>query len=146
MGFTLIEDALRLRILIQMSDYLDETRCVKSDVDGLYNAMQQAQSNYGCLLDYGGGQRLEEAPYSGKMWQWLISGAFLVRYTGDNRAVEEAARFFIDQIFSILDGDHTLGGICGVARLTEILPPQPGSINDTPFYWLIFTVEVIEKI
>ncbi len=146
MGYKAIEEALSQRILFTMAAYVDETTVVKSSVDRLFTALQEGQKDYGCLIDYAGGHRLEEAPFNGKMWRWIITGAFLMRYNGDDAAIEAAARDFVDATFAILDGDHTLGSTCGVARLETISPPQPASINDVPFYWLLFEIEALEKI
>ena len=143
-GYEVIEEAVKQRVLIVLT--LDASLCQKGNIDALFEALQTAGASLGSLLEYAGGARLTEPPFNGKSWLWRMNGYALLRFQGDAQQIEVDARQVIDKIVTLFDGSHTLGQIAAVARLTDIDMPIPSTVNDAPFYWIPFSVEVTEKI
>ena len=143
-GYERIENAVKERVIATFG--VDATLCQQGDVDALFEEMQKANAPIGFLLEFAGGTRLKQAPFNGKSWQWRVYGYAIIRYQGDNAKIEDDARLAMDKIITLFDGSHTLGGLAALATLSEIDQPMPSTINDVPFYWVPFTVDVVEKI
>ena len=143
-GYEVIEEAVKQRVISVYA--ITDALCQKGNIDALYEAMQTAGSPFGVLVEYAGGRRLAEPPFNGKSWLWSMNGYLLVRFQGDAQQIEVDARQAIDKLVTLFDASHTLGQITAVARLTDIDIPIPSTINDVPFYWIPFSVEVTEKI
>ncbi len=145
MGYSVIEAAIRTKIVGHFAN-LSDTRVVCGDIDSLFDAMMSEGVGLGVLLDYENGKRLRDAPFNGKMWAWYIEANFFIQYTGNNAEMESKAREVVQGIFTLFDGDHTVGGITPIAVVLEILQPEPGKINDIPFYWIPFKIQAMEKV
>jgi hypothetical protein len=143
-GYEVVEQAVKVRIIHVFG--IDEPLCQKGDMDALFESMQKVNAPRGFLLEYAGGEKLKNAPFNGKMWGWLMNGYALVRYQGDSTQIEIDARQTVDQIVKLVDGFQTLGGLVALASLIEIDPPMPSTINDVPFYWIPFTINIMERI
>src|SRR5512141_1544059 len=129
-GYQVLEQAVKERVIAVFE--LDESLCQKGDVDALFQALQQTNSAIRFLLEYGGGQRLKEPPFSGKSWQWNMTGFALVRFDGDPAKIEADARQIVDKVITIFDDKHTLGGLAAVARVAAVDEPLPSTVNDVP--------------
>ncbi len=143
-GYTRIEAAVKSRIVNRFG--VDETLCQQGDIDVLFTALQSAGAPLGFLLEYAGGTRLKDAPFNGRMWGWHMNGYALVRFEGDTEKIEDDARVIVDRLTGLFEQAHTLDGLVAVTFISEIDMPIPSNINDVPFYWIPFTVEVMEKI
>jgi hypothetical protein len=145
MAYEVIEEAVRQRLIAYIPG-LSDSLCVAGDLDGLFEAMSTQGSNIGALLEYDSGVRLMDAPFNGKGWGWTINGYILLRYEGDNKAIEAKARDTVGLLFTLLDGVQTLGGVSALATIKKIESPEPARINDVPFYWVPFLVSALERI
>ena len=145
MPYSDLEEAVRKHIKFQFPDDLEESRIVAGNLDKLFEAMQAENADMGCLLNYENGAVLNDPPFDGRIWLWAISGLILIRYKGDPIAIEEEARQVIDTLSMLFKGSHTLGGITPLAKIAAIKKPDPGKLNDVPFYWIPFLIEVLEK-
>lgn len=142
-GYEAIEKAVQARAMTVFE--LDQALVQLGNIDALYNAMQSAGAPLGILLEYAGGDRLKAAPYNGKTWAWHMNVYVLVRYQGDSDQIEIDARKNIDKITTLVDGSHTLSGTVAVAWVDDIDQPIASTINDTPFYWIPFSMLILEK-
>ena len=142
-GYEAIEKAVQARAMALFQ--LDETLVQLGNIDALFDAMQTAGAPVGVLLEYAGGDRLKAAPYNGRTWAWHMNVYVLVRYQGDSDQIEIDARKNIDKITTLVDGSHTLGGTAAVAWVEDIDQPVPSTINDIPFYWIPFSMLILEK-
>ncbi len=145
MSYSVIEEAIRQALVAHYPDDLNDNRCRRGDVDGVYEAMMSEGANVGCLIEYAGGERLIDPPFQGRVWNWLTTCFLFVRYQGDNALIESEARRLIDILWSLFADDHTLGGVTPAVKLSAILQPEPGKINDTPLYWITFHIEALDK-
>lgn len=145
MGFSVIEEAVRVRIVEHFSDLLTDGLVVKGELDKLYDNMLTTDADLGCLIEYGGGSPQSRPPFKEDVWVWTIAGFFLLRYKGDDAQMEAQVRVVIDRLRSVFKGHHTLGGVTSKASLASMDTPDPGMINDTVFYWLFFAAEAFDK-
>jgi hypothetical protein len=143
-GYGEIEKAVQARVMTVFE--LEEPVVQLGNVDALFDAMQTAGAPLGFLLEYAGGDRLKNAPFNGRSWAWHMNVYALVRYEGDSSKIEVDARQTIDKILTLVDGSHTLNGTAAVAWLEDIDQPVASTINDIPFYWIPFTLLILEKI
>lgn len=143
-GYEKLERAVKDQVITRFG--IDETLCQQGDVDTLFDALQKTNALVGFLLEYGGGGKLRHAPFNGKSWLWVLNGYALVRFEGDTKKIEEDARKIVDQLLPLFNGSPTLGGLSALASITEIDMPVPSTVNDVPFYWIPFSIEIMEKI
>lgn len=140
--YSVVESALITRLIETFSE-LSDTRCRAGDVDGVFNAIFEEGEDYGCLIEFGGGRDAAKSPFDKSMWTWRTDCIFFIRYGED---IETKMRAIVDKLaYLTAPGQHTLGGTTPLARLYEIGVPEPGTVNDIPFYWIPFTVEIIGK-
>ena len=66
----------------------------------------------------------------------------LVRFDGDPAKIEADARQIVDQVITIFDDKHTLGGLAAIAKVVSIDEPLPSTVNDVPFYWIPFLIDI----
>ena len=145
MNYSVVEEAVRSRFVEHYGEDLPDECCVSGDIDQLFTALQEGNYNFGVLLEYGKGSKLKQAPFNGKLWVWVIEGIMVMRYQGDNAAIEQEVRQKIDRLANVFDGHPTLGGLTPLAAVTDIDTPEPALVNEVPFYWLPFTIEVLDK-
>jgi hypothetical protein len=143
-GYQALEQAVKGRVVTVFE--LNASLCQAGDVDALFQALQQTGAKLGFLLEYAGGERVHDAPFNGKSWLWHMNGYALVRFDGDSAKIEIDARQIVDTVINLFDGSHTLGNLAAVARVNEIDEPLPSTVNDVPFYWIPFLINVMEKI
>jgi hypothetical protein len=143
-GYEVIEKAVQSRAMTVFQ--LDESLVQIGNIDSLFDTLQTSGAPLGILLEYAGGDRLKAAPFNGKTWAWHMNVYVLVRYQGDNDQIEIDARKNIDKIVTLVDGSHTLCGTAAVAWVEEIDQPIASTINDIPFYWIPFSLLILEKI
>ena len=146
-GYTAIESGIKERVLAHFSSELTAETCVIADSDNLFRAIFEKNAAYGCLLDMGipPGRQASGEPYKSPVWIWQIIGVFLLRYEGDTTQIEAKARAVVDKLQSLLDADHTLGGLSDKARVVLIDTPEVTEVNDVPFYFMPFMVEAWDK-
>ena len=142
-GYERIESAVKERVIATFG--VEPALCQQGDVDALFEEMQNVDAPLGFLLEFAGGTRLKQPPFNGKSWQWRVYGYALLRFQGDAAKIERDARNAMDKIITLFGGSPTLGGLTALATLSEIDQPLPSTINDVPFYWVPFTVDVLEK-
>lgn len=143
-GYQVLEQAVKERVVLIFG--LEDDLCQKGDVDALFQAVQQRGAPLAFLLEYAGGERMRDAPFNGKAWLWHMNGYALIRFDGDTAKIEADARQIVDKIITLFDGTHTLGSLAALAVITDIDEPLPSTVNDVPFYWIPFLINVTEKI
>lgn len=143
--YSVVEDAVVHRVRDHFSTELSDSRCKAADIDAVFSAMLEEDSDYGCVLDYGDGRKRPRSPFSHDVWTWQILGMMLVRYRGDAPAHDKQARQVIDKLTHVFDNDKRLGGLVPLVEVTEIGKPEAEAVNDVPMYWIPFSIEVIDK-
>ena len=147
-GYTACENAVKTRILAHFSAELTKDEyCQCGDSDTLFTALFRDSASYGCLIDIGNpaGRDITDAPFKGQIISWQIIGVFILRYGGENITIEVSARAIIDKIASLFSNDHTAGGVASRFRVVLIDPPERVDVNDLPFYFIGFNIEVWDK-
>lgn len=142
-GYSTIETAMRRRLIEHFST-LSEELCQVSDVDLLFSNIMESDALCGCLIDFAGGGEENIHPFKEPVWTWEIGGVFYIRYRGDPVETDRELRVIIDRLTTIFKEDARLYGTAAKASVVTIEPPDPGKINDIPFYWLPFMVRVID--
>jgi hypothetical protein len=141
-NYSTLEFAVVNKFLVNFSNELSEARCKAGEFDKVLDGIFSENAVYGVVLEFNGGHEDRNSPFGKLVWIWEISGLFLIQYTAD---VEERLRLVLDKLKLTFDGDHTLGGLTPKVSFSRIDPAEPVKINDTPFYWLTFTVEIIDR-
>jgi len=141
-GYTVIENALIAKLLVDFSTELSAERCRSGDPDGVLNSMFDAGAEYGCFIEYNGGRPDDLSPFKTVTWIWSFLGFFLIQRVDD---IEIKLRAIVDKLCVLFDDDHTLGGCTPAARFANIGVADVVKINDTPFYWLPFEVEALDR-
>ena len=146
MNYSVLEEAVRSQFVTHFGADLPDACCVSGDIDKLFMALQEGDQALGVLLEFGKGAKMKQAPFNGKVWVWVINGILILRYQGDNSNIEQDVRQRIDQVANVFDGHATLGGLTPLVAVTDIDTPEPALVNEVPFYWLPFTIEVLDKV
>jgi hypothetical protein len=107
--------------------------------------MQSEDADYGCIIDYGDGQRQRRPTFNADIWVWQIIGFFFVRFRGDQVEQDQKARRVIDRLVTLFSNDKRLGGLVAAINVTQISQPEPEKINEVPLYWIPFSIEAIDK-
>ncbi len=142
-GYKAIEDAFIARMLAVFPDKLNENRIKAGDPDSVFDAIFTEGATYGVILEFAGG-RQDPHPVMSKIdWRWVISGIFVILYTGVE--VEADVREIASRLADILNSDPRLGSTTPLARVSEVGVAEPTKVNDTPFYWLPFSVEAFDR-
>lgn len=140
-----VEEKIRQKFLQLYQDELTDNSCVVSDIDKLLNEMLEKDLRYGVILEYSGASLQRREPFNGAVWVWRTGGIFFVRYSGDQAETDRVVRDIIDKMPTLFDNDRRLGGLVSLVSLTTIDEPEPGLLNDVPFYALYFGVESLVK-
>jgi hypothetical protein len=140
-GYEVYEDAVVSKF-IGYFDELDDKRCMAADVDAVVNNMLLENSKFGCYVDFNGGSDEPRKAFNTSMWAWSMVGIFLIRFSD---TIEDDLRTIVNKLSLAFAGDHTLGGITPFVHLISIGVPESGDINDTPYYFLPFVIEVIDR-
>jgi len=142
-GYAVLEEAVRQQIISTLPEFLTNETCVISDIDKLLEVIFTTNGRFGCVLDYNGGEETVRQPMSHAVWSWSILGMFLIKLSD---SIDSDLRDIIGLLHTTFSsGNHTLGGLTPKAMFTDIGRPERGAVNDTPFYWLPFIVEVIDR-
>jgi hypothetical protein len=141
MSYSEIEIAVESRI-IEHFEELDENRVKRGKADDVFQNMYTSGEMYGCYLEYNGGQEMDKRPFKTPVWVWSIAGVILLQYDAD---IEDRLRVIIDRLQTVFDEDHTLGRVAGRVKIVDMADAYIGEINDTPFYFLPFLMEAIER-
>lgn len=140
-----VEEFVRKQLRAYFSEELTDAVCVASDTDSMFQNMLTANSDYGCIIDYGGGAYQTRHPFTKQVWSWLINGLFFVRFTGDQADTDRRLRNIINRLPKVFDSDRRLFGQVALITLNKIGEPNPGNLNEVPYYALYFGIEVIVK-
>lgn len=145
------EEAIRQAIIAQTNFDLTEDTC-GNVFDVVFANMYENEKTYACVLNVGGGSRATAEPFNagtigrrGKIWKWFVMGMLMIRYFGDTELIETQLRQAIDQIRELFSDDPRLGGAVDYIETISIDMPENADVNDIPFYFLFFTMEVWEK-
>lgn len=144
-GYTVMENAVIDRLLTTFGVELTPDTCKSGDMDSILDNMFTGDKQYGCLVEFAGGNERTREPFKTPMWAWAIFGIFIIRHTGNDTDTEANMRAIVDRLATMFSDDHRLGGVTPLARFSEINAAEPVTINDTPFYWLPFSIEVIDR-
>lgn len=144
-GYSQIEAAVVQRILDHFPAELSANRCKSSDIDAVYQAMREEDSDFGCVVDYGDGRRRDRPPFGSDVWVWQVVGFFLIRFRGDSNDQDRKAREVIDKLTTLFTVDKRLNGLVPLIQVTQISQPEPEVINEMPVYWLAFSIEAMDK-
>jgi hypothetical protein len=141
-GYSVIEAALVNKLVAHFSAELSASRCKAGDPDSVFTALFSEGADYGCFLEFNGGREDSQRPFDKPVWVWSLAGVLVIRYGDD---IESKLRALVDKLAGIFVHDHTLGGVTPRIRLVDIGDAEPGQVNDTPFYWLPFIAEAIDR-
>lgn len=144
MSYSAIEEELR-KCFINHFPELSEATCKISDLDGVFLSMMEKDLPLGCILDFAGGGKQPVHPFKDPIWSWEIGGVFYIRFMGDPKKTDDLLRETVDGLQTVLDKDPRLNGTSALATMIVIEPPEPGKINDMPFYFLPFLVRALDK-
>ena len=138
-----IEEWVRAEIVSHHPN-LDDDLCMRGDLDTLITNIFEQDSNVGVYVDYMGGRRTiaNEQFASRYAWVWSIMVMVLIRYDED---IEANLRTQIGHFATLFAGDHTVGGNVIRAGVMNLDQPEPGTINDVPFYWMPVIVNVWDR-
>jgi hypothetical protein len=135
------EEAVRQGLIALNVLDLNEDTCVK-DLDNLYASYKEQGKTFYCWLVPGGGNRDQREPYRSRIWQWRVFGFILISYEGDSQKIEDDIRIVYDTLGTFLEGNETLGDTVDKADIVSIDPPERADINDDPFMWIGFVIEI----
>jgi hypothetical protein len=144
-GYTMLENAVVEKLITHFSGELSPSRCKPGDMDAVMEAIFTENAYHGCIIEYAGGYESARSPFDKSVWVWSMFCIFVIRYDDGGRDIEAMMRSVVDKLATLLEGDHTLSGVTARARITEINAAEPVTVNEYPFYWLPFTVEVIDR-
>lgn len=140
-----LEEAVRQRLLAHFSDILVDARIRAGDPDTVIENVFNSDSDYGVFIEFDGGYPEPQASMSNESWVWQYECLFLIRYRPTND-VENLMRTVVKRLRNAFAApNHILGGITPRARIVSIGSPDPGAINDTPFYFVPFTVTAVQR-
>lgn len=143
-GYNTIESAVVERIIGTFPDELNSDVCKAGDFDAVLDNMFNSNNDYGCLVEFDGGFRMNNSPFDRLIWTWSMLGIFLVRYTG-NQETEERMRDIVSKLATMFQDDFKLGGVTAIAHVSRVTTPDTAQINDIPFYWIPFQIDVIDR-
>lgn len=144
--YEVLEKAIADTIANKFSDILSPEVVVQSDIDRLFERMQNTDSTYGCLVEFCEAQKLTNSPFNGQMWQWTLFGNFLIRYRGSNEDIQSQTKKFLNRIRFTFENNKTLGGLVAKVDVVKIETPAASTINEVPFMWIMFVIEALEPI
>lgn len=144
-GYTALEQAVIDKLLVHFPSELSPTRCLSGDLDAVLEAVFAEDATYGCIVEFAGGRERTREPFKTPVWVWSVFGIFIVRYQAGHESVEQNMRAVVDRLSTLFSDDHTLGRLTPLAKFAEIDAAEPVNINEYPFYWLPFVIEVIDR-
>jgi len=140
-GYSPLETAVVNRFIEYFTE-LKESNCKAGDIDSVFEAIFSEALDYGCFFEFDGGVDTPRKPFKVPVWVWTVSGVFLVKY-GEN--IETKMRDIIDKLALVFDNDHTVGGVSPYVHLFQIGRSEPGEINNVPFYFIPFGIEIYDR-
>jgi hypothetical protein len=140
-GFTTSELAVRDVMAANFQDLVPDECCVAGNLDSLLDAMFSRAAPFGIYLDYGGGRPKNAKVFGKNSWTWNVTGFVIMHYSDE---VDGLLRQVIDRLHQLFITNPTLDKKVSFAEILEIAAPEMSQINDTPFYWLPFTVSVTD--
>jgi len=148
-GVTITDFYNALVDLLISSDALQLTDdSCNDDIDKINENFMGEDEGYGCLVMFGGGSRQTREVFRGFQWTWRFFCFFLLRYRPvniDEPTIEEEVKIVSDTLKKLFDGDHTLGNLTPKAEIAAIDLPETENINNQPYYFIPFTVEIWDK-
>lgn len=143
-GFTTCYNA----VIDRMQEYFTGTirpDAIGKDMYTIADYVYGKNLEYGMWVEFGGGEPEELPPMRKHVWVWTIDGVLMIRYTGDDLSMEETLGERIDDLFKVFaTPNHAITGITPLVKLVWIGRPDAVSVEDTPFYFVPFTVKLID--
>jgi len=143
-GYAPLEQAVIEQMLTKFPAELDVTRVKGGDIDTVLDAMFTNGFTHGCVFEMGGGREGSGESFEKNAWVWSLFGYYIIRYT-DDVDIEAVMRDVTSRISSLFDNNRRLHDLTPLARVTRIEAPEPVQVNDIPFYWITFIVDVIDR-
>jgi hypothetical protein len=151
--YLFVENLVVQRLIAHFPDELSESRCKAGKVDQVLEAVFKENANYGCVVDFGGGSDDLDKAFARPQWTWRLVGVFLIRLAAGEDSedpteqIEINLRRIIDKLPHLFGspGQETLDRQVGFVRVVSVDVPELGDVNDVPFYFLPFTVTVIDR-
>lgn len=141
MTYTTIENAVVSKFIEKFPE-LNANRCKPGDVDQVLDALFNEGAKMGCVLEFDGGVQDVNRPFNQQVFTWKIIGIIMIRYTDE---VEGDLRSVLDRLPHVFTNDHTLSGVTPLVKLASVSSAEPILVNETPFYWVDFSLEAIER-
>jgi len=144
-GFTACLNA----VIDRMEEYYPAS-ILRNDAIGkdMYTVAESVYSEgleHGMWLEFGGGEPEVLPPFRKPVWIWTIDGVLLIRYTGNDATMEERLGERIDELFNVFSTpNHAIDNITPLVKIAWIGKPDAVSVEDTPFYFLPFTIKLID--
>jgi hypothetical protein len=143
-GYDDIAEALRVKLVTYFADELNSDRCRVGELDQLFGSLMEENADYGCIIDFFRARKKNRAPFKEMMWSWQMMGVFMIRFR-DKEQIEIATRKIITKLSTVFKDDHTLGRLVPLVEMAYIDKPSVESVNDIPFHWVPFLIEVWDK-
>lgn len=130
--------------LISHFTELSATR-VSTSIDSVFNSIQSENARHGLIVEFNGGRREAREPFKKRVWVWSIACVLVIQFmaTQDMELIEADLRGMIDKVSTLFSADHTLGMNGARIEVVDIGRAEPGTVNETPYYWLPFIIEVV---
>lgn len=144
-GYTELERAVLDKFLSVFNTKLVAERVTAGNPDQVHDEILSDETGnpYGVWTEFGGGRMDSRQPFSKLVWIWRVNGIFVIQYEGDE--TETSMRDIVDVMFSMFQGDHTLGNKTPYVRMISIGDAYPAEINNIKFYWIPFVIDVIDR-
>jgi len=143
-GFSVCYDA----VIDELKSYFSGTirpDAIGKDLFTITTYVYDEGLEYGIWVEFGGGEPEILPPMRKHMWIWTIDGVLIIRYTGNDLTMEETLGDRIDQLFrAFATPNHAIDGITPLVKIAWIGKPDAVSVEDTPFYFLPFTIKLID--
>lgn len=137
-----IEEMVRAEIVTHV-DELDDDFVIRGDLDSLIDNIFEKDGEIGVYVDFMGGRRsYPSEEFKSRMWVWVVMVMVLVRFTP---TIEDDLRRIIGKFATLFGESHTINGQVVRAEVTTIDQPEPGTVNDVPFYWMPVIVNVWDR-
>jgi len=143
-GYGPLERAVINQMLRKFPAELDANRVQGGDIDTVLDAMFTDGFTHGCVFEMGGGREGSGSAFERDAWVWSLFGYYIIRYTED-MAIEAVMRDIVSRLSTLFDDNRRLNDLSPLARITRIEAPEPVKVNDIPFYWITFIVDVIDR-
>ena len=143
-GFSACYDA----VIDRFKSYFDgiiRSEAIGKDLYTIAESVYSENLEYGMWLEFGGGEPEQLPPFRKHVWVWTIDGVFMIRYQDTDLATEEIMVKRVDDLFNVFaTPNHAIEDITPLVKLVWIGKPDAVSVEDTPFYFLPYTIKLID--